>query len=64
MHFPEWLISIWIKIAKKFVPDGPNDNKAEIVWAMAMCQTGDEPLPELIVIEIGHAMGCHRTTIT
>ena len=37
---------ILIQISLKFVPQGPNDNKAALVLIMAWCRTGDKPLAE------------------
>ena len=37
---------IQIQISLKFVPWSPIDNKLALVQVMAWCRTGDEPLPE------------------
>ena len=35
-----------IQISLKLVPRSPNDNKPALVQVMALCWTGDKPLPE------------------
>ena len=46
---------ITIKISLKFVPRSPIDNKPALVQVMAWCQTGNKPLPELMLSQFtGH----------
>ena len=44
-----------IRISLKFVPKGPIDNKAALVQVMAWRQTCDNPLPELLLIQLTDA---------
>ena len=40
---------IVIRSSLKFVPKGPIDNKPALLQVMAWRQTGDKPLPELML---------------
>ena len=46
-------ISIWISL--EFVPKGPIDNNSALVQTMAWRQTGDKPLPELMLTQFADA---------
>ena len=50
-------ISIWISL--KFDPKSPIDNKPALVQVMAWRQTGDKPLPELMLTQITDAYMRH-----
>ena len=50
---------ILIRISLKFVPKGPIDNKAALVQVMARRQTGDKPLPELMLTQFTDAYMRH-----
>ena len=41
----------WIQIPLKFVPTSPIVNKPALVQVMAWRQTGDKPLPELMLTQ-------------
>ena len=42
----------WIQISLKFVPNGPIDNKPELVQVMAWRRTGDKRLPEPVLTQV------------
>ena len=42
---------ILIRIALKFIPKGPIDNKPALVQVMAWHGTGNKPLPELMLTQ-------------
>ena len=44
---------IWIpnRISLKLVPRGPIENKQALIQVMAWRQTGDKPLPELMLTQ-------------
>ena len=46
---------IWIWFFLKFVPKGPIENKWALVQVMAWYQTGDKPLPEVILTQFTDA---------
>ena len=46
---------ILIQISLKFVPRSPVDNKPALVQVMAWRQTGDKPLPELMMTKFTDA---------
>ena len=45
---------ILIQISLKFVRNGQIENKSALVQVMAWRQTGDKPLPELMLIHSTH----------
>ena len=48
----KFCILIWISL--KFVSNVPTDNKSVLVQVMAWHQTGDKPLPELMLAQLTH----------
>ena len=50
---------ILIPISLKFVPKGPIANTSALVQVMAWCQTGDKPLPEVILTQFTDAFRQH-----
>ena len=51
---------ISIKISRKFVPEGPIDNKSALVRVMAWRRTGDKPLPEPMLTQFTDAYMRHK----
>ena len=49
------MFRIAIRISLMFVPDGPIDNTAALVKAMAWRRTGDKPLPEPMLTQFTDA---------
>ena len=50
---------ILIQISLKLVPRSPIDNNTALVQVMAWHQTGDKPLPELVMIQFTDAYMRH-----
>ena len=50
---------IQIQISLKYVPRSPIDNKPALVQIMAWHQTGDKPLPELMMTQFIDAYMWH-----
>ena len=51
---------ILTQITPKFVPMGPIENRPALVQVMALCQTGDKPLPELMLTRFTDAYMWHK----
>ena len=49
-----------IRISLRFVPKGPIDNESALVLVMAWRQTGDKPLPELLLTQFTDAYIYHQ----
>ena len=56
--FLEWNGRIPIQIPLKFVPKSPIENKPALVQVMAWPLTGDDPLPEPMIIQFIDAYIC------
>ena len=52
-------VKISIKIALKFVPKGPIDNKSALVKVMDWRPTGDKPLPRPMPVQFADAYMRH-----
>ena len=50
---------ILIQISLKIVPISPIDNKPALVQIMALCRTGDKPLPEPMMTQFTDAYMRH-----
>ena len=50
---------ILIRISLKFVPRSPINNTPALVLVMALCQTGDKPLPEPMLTQFTDAYMWH-----
>ena len=48
-----------IQFPLKIVPNGPIDNKSELIQVMAWRRTGDKPLPEAMVTQFTDAYMRH-----
>ena len=48
-----------IQISLKLVPRSPNDNKPALVQVMALCWTGDKPLPDPMLTQFTDAYMRH-----
>ena len=59
MHFLNEKFCISISISLKFVPKGPINNKSALVQVMALCRTGDKPLPEPMLAQFTDAYICN-----
>ena len=49
-----------MQISLKFVSKGPINNTPAVVQKMALCPTGDKPLPETILTQFTHAYMRHE----
>ena len=49
-----------IRISLKFVPRSPFDNKPALVQVMTWRQTGDKPLPEIMLTQFTDAYMQHQ----
>ena len=52
-------VRIAIHFSLKFVPKGPIDNKSALVQVMAWRQTGNKPLPELMLAQFTYTYMRH-----
>ena len=52
LHFPEYNVEIPIKISRKIVPNGPNNNIPVLVQKKAWRRPSDNPLSEPMVFSL------------